>query len=279
MLAPGSRTVWVVLLGAVAANLFTKDEVTIDMPNLAPAFAEGFGALPLSERAEDARRLKVSLSMVMQQFSLVHSEVWPKLFPYIATTTVLKHPDPIPERSVIRRHPIRRPRHYGVHYSRVVPHIGPFTLFNLRQIAESDASTLMKWMNDPRVDAWWGEASNDPAKHVKFVKDRINDKHTTTVIGSFVEIDKDDVHKYNPAEQDAIYSEIYWVLEDRLGVKMEEAGFTVDAYDRGQAILAVHDRRLTRKCNRHSPARRLERSPRSSSCPSLAPFARSLLLH
>lgn len=151
------------------------------------------------------------------------------------TETELKHPDPTPERTVVRKHPRRRSPFQDddvdLLYSRAMPHIDQTTLFNLRLISMRDVGLIQQWMNDERVNTWWSEASDDPQKHHDFVREHIDDPHTVTVIGSFVTFDPADPTKRTSA--DAVYSEIYWVYEDRLGVKAEEAGFTIDHYDRG----------------------------------------------
>ncbi|OOF92602.1 hypothetical protein ASPCADRAFT_54822 [Aspergillus carbonarius ITEM 5010] len=111
------------------------------------------------------------------------------------------------------RHPIRpKPPHQGdVFYIRYIP--SPLSA------GPSDLDLLHKWMNDPRVNASWGEAG--PIEHQeKFLRTNLNSKHSFPVIGCW------DGKPFG-------YFELYWVKEDRLGPLIGGA----DNYDRGIHLL------------------------------------------
>src|SRR5690606_8411843 len=67
----------------------------------------------------------------------------------------------------------------------------------------SDLELLHKWMNNPRVNAAWGEAGS-MAKHEQFLKDALTSRHSFPVFGCW------DGKPFG-------YFEIYWVKEDKLG--------------------------------------------------------------
>ena len=83
----------------------------------------------------------------------------------------------------------------------------------------SDPEYLHKWMNDPRISYFWGEAGSQ--EHIDtFLSNNLKSKHSFPVIGCW------DGRPFG-------YFEIYWVKEDRLGRHMENAG----NYDRGIHVL------------------------------------------
>jgi hypothetical protein len=75
-------------------------------------------------------------------------------------------------------------------------------------------------MNDPRVNAAWGEGG-PRSKQEKFLKDNLTNRHSFPVFGCW------DGKPFG-------YFEIYWVKEDRLGRLL---GGNVDNYDRGLHVL------------------------------------------
>lgn len=79
----------------------------------------------------------------------------------------------------------------------------------------SDCEYLHKWMNDPRVNHFWGEAG-PPSHQEEFLKNGLKSKHSFPVIGCW------DGKPFG-------YFEIYWVKEDTLGKYLGDAG----DYDRG----------------------------------------------
>ncbi|KAF2674499.1 hypothetical protein BT63DRAFT_449490 [Microthyrium microscopicum] len=82
-------------------------------------------------------------------------------------------------------------------------------------VEENDVDLLHKWMNNPRVNNYWGEAGNRDSQHA-FLKRAMSSKHSVPLIGSF------DGKPFG-------YFEIYWVKEDSLGRLLGDVG----NYDRG----------------------------------------------
>ncbi|KAL2821359.1 acyl-CoA N-acyltransferase [Aspergillus cavernicola] len=147
------------------------------------------------------------------------------------------------------RHPIRqKPPHQGeVFYVRYIPSIGqylsfrvpygssqkavlngppPARVFNPSMNTDepapntlSDVEYLHKWMNEPRVNAAWGEAG-PISKQETFLWDNMSKRHSFPVIGCW------DGKPFG-------YFEIYWVKEDPLGSLIGGA----DNYDRGIHVL------------------------------------------
>lgn len=152
------------------------------------------------------------------------------------------------------RHPIRpKPPHQGeVVYIRYIPSVGQYLSFRvpyfsptkqsetpsgpnhshtlssfssigMQQPQPTDGPTdleiLHKWMNDPRVNAAWGEAG--PISHQQeFLRHNLTSRHSFPVFGCW------DGKPFG-------YFEIYWVKEDRLGPLLGG----VDNYDRGIHLL------------------------------------------
>ena len=150
------------------------------------------------------------------------------------------------------RHPIRqKPPHLGeAFYTRYIPSVGQYLSFRVPMLlppkmpghnhtatasslsslsvpiyssqpqpqahVPSDLEFLHKWMNDPRVNASWGEAG-PRSRQEKFLQDGLTNRHSFPVIGCW------DGKPFG-------YFEIYWVKEDRLGSLL---GGQVDDYDRG----------------------------------------------
>lgn len=84
----------------------------------------------------------------------------------------------------------------------------------------SDIEILNKWMNDPRVNAAWGEAG--PIQHTTdFLTNGLKSKHSFPVFACF------DGRPF-------AYYEIYWVKEDRLGRLL---GGEVGNWSRGLHVL------------------------------------------
>lgn len=151
------------------------------------------------------------------------------------------------------RHPLRqRPPHQGeTFYVRYVPSVGQYLSFRVPVLSTakssgshhghtpstsslvvpqvpspsgiSDLDLLHKWMNNPRVNAAWGEAGSK-AKIEEFLKQGLNSKHSFPVFGCW---------NGKPFG----YFEIYWVKEDRLGRLLNR----VDNYDRGLHVLVGED--------------------------------------
>jgi hypothetical protein len=151
------------------------------------------------------------------------------------------------------RHPVRPkpPRQGEVFYTRYVPSVGQYLSFRVASCSskplrhrgpvsgsvstprnsqlyasesamaslnldlKSDAEYLHKWMNDPRVSHFWGEAG--PLSHQEeFLKNGLKSKNSFPVIGCW------DGKPFG-------YFEIYWVKEDNLGKHVP----IVSDWDRG----------------------------------------------
>ena len=95
--------------------------------------------------------------------------------------------------------------------SSTLPALGNIT------ISPSDIELLHDWMNNPRVNAFWGEAG-PIEKQEAFLRSALNNKHSFPVIGSW------DGKPFG-------YFEIYWVKEDQLGKYI--TGRDVTDWDRG----------------------------------------------
>lgn len=150
------------------------------------------------------------------------------------------------------RHPIRgKPPHQGeVFYVRYIPSVQQFLSFRVPflpsrksqdpvapsapshahsvstssieqqfQNMPSDLDTVHRWMNDPRVNASWGEAG-PPSHQEEFLRMNMRSRHSFPAIGCW------DGKPFG-------YFEIYWVKEDKLGQLLGG----VDDYDRGIHLL------------------------------------------
>lgn len=84
----------------------------------------------------------------------------------------------------------------------------------------SDLDLLHKWMNDPRVNAAWGEGG-PITKQEAFLRHNLTSRHSFPVLGCW------DGKPFG-------YFEIYWVKEDRLGPLLASGA---DNYDRGIHLL------------------------------------------
>lgn len=121
-----------------------------------------------------------------------------------------------------KRHPERPPIPAGVVYRRRVPAIDSVITF--RTIAvDGDLDVFHRWMNDPRVAAFW-ELAGSRESHVEYLERGLADRHVHPVVGCF---------DGNPFG----YFEIYWAKEDRIAPFYE-----VDDYDRGIHMLVGEPR-------------------------------------
>jgi hypothetical protein len=72
----------------------------------------------------------------------------------------------------------------GTLYSRYISSLDQF--FCLDPLSSDQHLTLLhRWLNDPRVDAFWQDAGS-LEDHERFVKGRVEDRHTLAVVGSYV---------------------------------------------------------------------------------------------
>lgn len=120
-----------------------------------------------------------------------------------------------------RRHPQRPPKPSGVVYARFIPWLAQTIRFHAATL-EDHLPLLHRWMNDPRVDAFWNEAGS-LEHHRQYLSTLIADPHMLPLIGSF-----DDV----PFG----YFELYWAKENRLAPFYDAAD-----YDRGWHVVVGED--------------------------------------
>lgn len=173
---------------------------------------DGYPALAdMLERSGAAVRtdqgLMVLPSMLMQQASL-----W------------LRPGAPFPQRQVMtggKRHPQRAPKPRGIVYARFIPWLGQTISFRAATI-EADLPHLHKWMNDPRVAAFWNE-DGDLEKHRAYLAGLLADPHMVPLIGCFDGV---------PFS----YFEIYWAKENRIA-----PFYDADDYDRGWHVVVGED--------------------------------------
>ncbi|GAA6025316.1 hypothetical protein JCM10207_006242 [Rhodosporidiobolus poonsookiae] len=155
-------------------------------------------------------------------------------FPYLPVSPPAGSPSTL-------THPLRppKPSPAGLLYSRFLPHLttdpqSP-AYFKLSTCTMKDLPTVHSWLNDERVDVFWQEKGSLDA-HKKFIEDRTNDPHVIPVIGSYVELaDAGKGAEAMKEEEQAVYAEVYWVKEDRLGPLLPKG--TVQDYDRGLHML------------------------------------------
>lgn len=175
-------------------------------------------------------------STMFQLFHLAtdsHEEPIPSEFPYLPVTPPQGAPSPL-------TYPLRPPKPTDSRpiYSRYIPHLSKSpaepTFFSLNLLNLTHLKTLHRWMNDPRVDEFWME-KGDLEKHQKFIEANLNDRHTLGVIGSYTTFE-DGFEGGAPRVEDAVYAEIYWGKEDRLGPLIPQ-DIQVRDYDRGIHML------------------------------------------
>ncbi|GAA6063620.1 hypothetical protein JCM10212_006443 [Sporobolomyces blumeae] len=180
-------------------------------------------------------RYVVPRSAMFQLFHLAtdsHEEPIPSVFPYVAVQPASDAVSPLV-------HPLRpaKPSPDRPIYSRYIPHLSPApsrpTFFSLDLVGLKHLATVHRWMNDPRVDEFWME-KGDMDKHQKFIEANMKDKHTLGVIGSYTTYDQG----FDGPREDheAVYAEIYWGKEDRLGPLIPK-DIEVRDYDRGIHML------------------------------------------
>ncbi len=128
-----------------------------------------------------------------------------------------KHPLTWVESETGLRHPRRAYLPNGELYRRHIPSLGMD--FSLRRLhPELDLERLTKWMNDPRIAAFW-EQDWPREKQAEYIEKTLTDPHKQPVIGCFDDLPFG-------------YFEIYWALEDRLGPY-----YDADPFDRGLHLL------------------------------------------
>ncbi|WP_437366212.1 GNAT family N-acetyltransferase [Inquilinus limosus] len=129
-----------------------------------------------------------------------------------------------PQRHVMtdgKRHPQRPPKPRGTVYARYIPWLEQTIAFRAATV-EDDLGHLHKWMNDPRVAAFWNE-DGDLEKHRRYLSGLIADPHMVPLIATFDGVP-------------FAYFEIYWARENRLA-----PFYDVQDYDRGWHVVVGED--------------------------------------
>lgn len=159
------------------------------------------------------------------------------------------HPHPLQYSlpSTNGRHPLRpRPPCPGeTFYKRYIPSLNSFLTLRTANL-DTDVPLLHKWMNNPRVNAFWGEAGPDSHQQ-EFLKKGLEASHCFPVIGSWRDLSatdsangKEGLESSMSGTEEEIpfgYFEIYWVKEDRL------AGYTETGdWDRGVHVLVGEEK-------------------------------------
>jgi acetyl CoA:N6-hydroxylysine acetyl transferase len=131
---------------------------------------------------------------------------------------------PFPLRYVMsngKRHPQRPVKPEGLVYERFIPWLGKTVSFRALD-PERDLHLFHRWMNDPRVDAFWSEAGS-VEKHRDYLSKLKADPHMLCLIGCF-------------GGEPFGYFEIYWAKENRIA-----PFYDVDDYDRGWHVAVGED--------------------------------------
>ncbi|GLH79082.1 hypothetical protein SSBR45G_39910 [Bradyrhizobium sp. SSBR45G] len=120
-----------------------------------------------------------------------------------------------------RRHPRRPPKPAGRVYARFIPWLSDVVSFRVVDV-DQDLPLVHRWLNDPRVDAFWNEAG-DLDKHRTYLSKILSDPHMLPLIGCF-------------GERPFGYFELYWAKENRIAPFYDAAD-----YDRGWHVIVGED--------------------------------------
>lgn len=132
------------------------------------------------------------------------------------------------EMTGVIRHPRRAPYREGVVYTRELPAFGH--RFTLRTASiESDLLLLHDWLNEPRVNLFWGEAGELEA-HRAYLERQLASPHVHPLIGAF-------------DDEPFGYFEAYWAQEDRISPFAEPG-----EHDRGLHMLVGQTRWRGAQC-------------------------------
>ncbi|MCU5775319.1 acetyltransferase [Erwiniaceae bacterium BAC15a-03b] len=118
--------------------------------------------------------------------------------------------------------PQRPQRPAGEVYRRYDPRIQRILSFRLPDIAQ-DASAFSRWMNNPRVAAFW-EMSGTQQEHEAYLQRQLDNPACYPLIGCF-------------DQQPFGYFEVYWAAEDRIG-----RHYRWQPFDRGIHMLVGEER-------------------------------------
>ncbi|MDQ8728108.1 GNAT family N-acetyltransferase [Bradyrhizobium sp. LHD-71] len=131
---------------------------------------------------------------------------------------------PLPQLHVMtdgKRHPQRSPKPEGLVYERFIPWLAQTISFRMVNL-EDDLELFHRWMNDPRVDAFWDEAGS-LEKHRAYLSKLHEDPHMLALIGCF-------------GGAPFGYFEVYWAKENRIA-----PFYDADDYDRGWHVVVGED--------------------------------------
>jgi len=153
--------------------------------------------------------------------------------PAVLADALFQRPEPwLPPRSEVpvpfspamsdgRRHPRRPATPAGPLYARYIPWLDSVLTFRAAD-PETDLQRLHRWMNDPRVAAFFEEAG-DLDHHRRYLAGRLADPAMLPLIAAF-------------DDDPFAYFEVYWAKENRLGPY-----YDADDYDRGWHVVVGED--------------------------------------
>lgn len=118
-------------------------------------------------------------------------------------------------------YPMRPMRPDGEVYRRYDPQIKRTLSFRVAEV-EQDAERFTRWMNTPRVNAFW-EMAGPQAEQDKYLHKQLDSSYCYPLIGCF-------------DDQPFGYFEVYWAAEDRIG-----RHYRWQPFDRGLHMLVGED--------------------------------------
>lgn len=159
-------------------------------------------ALPHADLADELFRSGLASSCATREGSvfvtLDRSMFFQRPAPFLGQTQ-----EAFPLRYVLtgeKRHPLRPARREGVVYRRYIPALASTVSF--RTLTSDDLEHFHRWMNDPRVSAFW-ELAGSREDHARYIETALLDPHLHPVIGLF-------------DDEPFGYFELYWAKEDRI---------------------------------------------------------------
>jgi RimJ/RimL family protein N-acetyltransferase len=158
--------------------------------------------------------------------------IWQVSYPFLNLPTPVVYTTPGVGGAV--RHPIRsRPQRRL--YRRHIPALNSILTFRLAQL--EDAPLVNKWMNVPRVAAFWGEEGTVD-QTTDFLRRGLQKRHSFPVIGSWEDVVVRDGAVVESGVQEPFgYFEVYWVKEDVLGAYVD-----ANDWERGIHVLVGEER-------------------------------------
>jgi acetyl CoA:N6-hydroxylysine acetyl transferase len=206
--APNTQQPHDLLQGALLAALETISATHAELAELrlrADEWPELTAELLHNGVAREANRaLTVSPAMLWQQ-----PQLWLPQTPAVYPQSHVRTGE--------RWHPLRPAKPQGYVYERFIPWLGQRFAFRVPTV-EQDVNTLHKWMNDPRVAAFFQE-EGDLDYQRAYLNGRLADPHMLPLIAEFDRVPFG-------------YMEVYWAQENRLGPY-----YAADDYDRGWHVL------------------------------------------